>query len=106
MTQSAWNAIGFFTVRAFHSARLLDGSMQQEVSASPDRLLRPREVARLLGISLSTLWNWSRLGRLPRPIAVGPHATAWRLSEIQQFIDGLPRKGDSASPGKRVRGLP
>lgn len=78
--------------------------MQHASAPNLDRLLRPREVAKLLGVSMSTLWGWARRGHLPLPLAVGPNATAWRASDIQGFIDGLPSKGNIAP--KTVRQEP
>lgn len=36
-----------------------------------DRMMRPREVASLLSISVNTLREWNRRGRGPKPTKVG-----------------------------------
>lgn len=44
----------------------------------------------LIPISKSTLWNWVKSGRFPRPVKLGPRVTAWRVSELRDLIDNLP----------------
>jgi len=56
-------------------------------------ILRPREVARRLGVSMATLYRWSAAGHLPRPLKVGPGASGWRESEIIDYLAGRPRSG-------------
>lgn len=53
--------------------------------------IRPRELARLLGISVRTLIRWRQQGRLPRSLpAYGQ--VHWRRSEITRWIAcGMPR---------------
>lgn len=54
-----------------------------------ERLLRPCEVAQLLGIATRTLWRWRSEGRLPEPIKVNRKVVRWRASEIAACIDRL-----------------
>ncbi len=61
-----------------------------------ERIVRPAEAAELLGISISTLYDWladpkSCACPLPRPRQVGPRAVGWPLTEFEQFIRGLPQ---------------
>lgn len=53
-----------------------------------DRILRPREVCRAIGLSRTTLWRRVRDGQFPKPIRLGPNAVGWRLSAVQEWIDG------------------
>lgn len=48
-------------------------------------LLRAQELARLLSISLRTLWRLHSSGSLPRPMRLGA-AVRWRADEIKQWI--------------------
>jgi len=61
------------------------------------RLLLRAEVAELLGISVVSLWQWERSGRLPR--ALNLHGKpVWRSDVIEQFVASLPvrkLKGDA-----------
>jgi predicted DNA-binding transcriptional regulator AlpA len=60
-----------------------------------DRIVRPLEAAELLGIGVSTLYEWlsdaSAEHPLPRPRKVGPRSVGWPLSELEEFIRRLPR---------------
>lgn len=51
-----------------------------------DRIVRPREAARLLGSSVPSLYRWCREGRLPRPTRFGPGSSGWRLSVLEAFL--------------------
>lgn len=51
-----------------------------------DPLLRAREGAALLGISISTFWRHVQEGTIPQPVRVGG-ATRWPASEIQAVIE-------------------
>ena len=50
-------------------------------------ILRPAEAARFLGVSCQTLYRWSAVGRLPRPLKIGPRTSGWKLADLQAFID-------------------
>lgn len=51
-------------------------------------LLTDKDVAQLLGISRTHVWDCSREGTLPKPYKFGIN-TRWKLSEILGVIDGL-----------------
>jgi predicted DNA-binding transcriptional regulator AlpA len=44
-----------------------------------------KEVARILGISVSTVFRWSNDGDLPQPVRLGPNKTMYVRSEIDAF---------------------
>ena len=54
--------------------------------------MRAREVAAALGIAKSTLYNWIGAGQFPAPIHVGEKCSRWRRSEVDAWIDSLPRR--------------
>jgi prophage regulatory protein len=58
----------------------------QHVTLPPERLIRQPEVLRRVGISKSTLWDWIKADRFPRPVRLGERAVAWRASEIDAWI--------------------
>lgn len=60
-----------------------------------ERLLRAREVARYLGIGVSTVWLWNKQGKIPKPFKLTPSTTVWKHSEIQAFIKGQTHEGSS-----------
>lgn len=41
-----------------------------------DVTLRPKETARIVGCSLSTLWRWVRAGTFPAPFKLSPNGDA------------------------------
>jgi prophage regulatory protein len=54
-----------------------------------ERLLRPKDVAKRLGIGLSTVWCWLAAGKLPKPFKIGEKTTVWKNSDITKFIESL-----------------
>ena len=52
-----------------------------------DLLLSAADVAEALGISVRTLWRWSRDGITPAPLRLGKKTTRWRASDLQRYID-------------------
>ena len=62
----------------------------------PSQILRPSNVARLLGVSRTTLWRWTKAGHLPPPIKLGPGVTGWRASDIDAWVAS---RSDPASGG-------
>jgi prophage regulatory protein len=51
-----------------------------------ERLLRKSEVLKLTGLSKSTLHNYIQLGRIKRPVPIGPRMVGFPASEIGEFI--------------------
>ena len=58
-----------------------------------DRLLTAKEVAQSLGCCSLTLYRNVQRGLFPRPVKVGPQRVRWRESEVNAWLDGLPRAG-------------
>ena len=57
-------------------------------SQTPIRILRRKEVLRLLGVSSTTLWRWTRRDdSFPRPIRLGPNSVGFRESDLQRWLD-------------------
>ena len=50
------------------------------------QLLDAREVARVLAISMPTLWRYVKQERVPQPIRLGPRVLRWRLRDIERFV--------------------
>lgn len=48
-----------------------------------ERRLRPA----IIPVSHSVLWGWVKQGRFPAPIKLSERVTAWRVSDIQQWIE-------------------
>jgi prophage regulatory protein len=58
----------------------------QSSTIQGERLLRLPRVLERVGVSRSTAWLWIRQGRFPKPVKIGPNISAWRESEIEQWI--------------------
>jgi len=52
---------------------------------SPRRFARDTEIADRYGVSRNTIWRWTKEGRLPSPVRLGPGCTRWRLADIEQW---------------------
>ena len=55
-----------------------------------DRLMRRREVEKILGISRSSIYRLMQEGRFPRPIRIGTAAVRWRASDITAWLESRP----------------
>ena len=53
-------------------------------------LIRPDELAEWLGVCRSTIWKWTRKGKLPRPIRISDKITAWKREDIEQWLADRP----------------
>ena len=60
--------------------------MTQEV----DRLLRVREVLRIVGVSRATLYEMVRRGAFPAPVRISARAVGWKQSEVQRWLPSRP----------------
>jgi predicted DNA-binding transcriptional regulator AlpA len=65
------------------------------VNTASVQVLRPRSVAAKLGVSIATVWRWSKdLPDFPKPFPIGPKSTGFDASAIDAFIER--RKGGAA----------
>jgi prophage regulatory protein len=59
----------------------------------PDTLLDAKAVTRKTTLHISTVYKMLRDNRFPQPVRLGPQIVRWRESEIDQWIEALPRLG-------------
>ena len=66
-----------------------------EQAGGPERLLTPEQVAERLSLSVLTVRDWLRSGRLP---GVKPGGKVWRVREhdLDEYIRGLSREGGTS----------
>lgn len=57
------------------------------LNQSHDRILRPRELASYVGLSLATLWRLRRAKSLPEPIRLSKNCVGWRKSVIDTWLE-------------------
>jgi prophage regulatory protein len=41
----------------------------------------------LVPISSSTLWEWIRIGKFPKPVKLGLRTTAWRVEDVRSYLE-------------------
>ena len=56
-----------------------------------DRMLRIEEVVEMTGLSRATIYRKMGRGQFPKPLKLGDRAVRWRQSEIEDWLDSLPR---------------
>lgn len=67
------------------------GKKQEASCSTPDVCLRVRDVARMLGVSVATVWRWSRnRADFPRPRKLGERTTVWSMSELDAWARNQP----------------
>jgi predicted DNA-binding transcriptional regulator AlpA len=54
-----------------------------------DRKVRAREAAYMLGIGLTTFYDWLKQGRIQPGIRLNPRVIIWKKSTIQDFLDRM-----------------
>lgn len=67
----------------------------QHDGSEPDRLLKPAEVAALLGMRLSTVYGWAYQRRLAT-VKLG-RTLRFRLSEVERFVRQNERRARRAT---------
>ncbi|WP_421825920.1 helix-turn-helix transcriptional regulator [Larkinella sp.] len=61
-----------------------------ELTTHPPSLsgfLRLEQVLQLIPVSKATWWNGCKSGRFPPPFKLAPRITAWKASDIHQWIE-------------------
>lgn len=66
-------------------------STRPAVPTGTDRILKLPVVTATVGLSRSTIYEKMAAGKFPRPVKLGDFAVGWRESEIQAWIESLPR---------------
>lgn len=57
-----------------------------EIDTETDRLLRVRDVLRLVPVGVSTWHAGVASGRFPQPVRLGKRCSCWRMSDIRRLI--------------------
>ena len=54
-------------------------------------MLSATDLSGLLGISLNSVWRWSKAekGKLPRPWKLGANTTRWNVGEVREALSKL-----------------
>lgn len=51
-----------------------------------DELLRMRSLRQRIPVAASTIWEWVRQGKFPKPFKLSESVTVWRLDDIEQWL--------------------
>ena len=54
------------------------------------QVLRPKELARILGVSVPTIYRYDKQGLLPPRRRIGPKISGWLKSEISTWLESRP----------------
>ena len=77
------------TVKALASVAGAGATVANE--SVSDILLRLPQVLAIVRASRSSVYSWMAKGLFPKPIRIGPRATAWRWSDILAWIESRQR---------------
>jgi len=67
-----------------------------------DRILRPREVTEVTGLSRTTIWRGVNAGTFPKPVRLTPSTIGWCQTDLARWqaerraAAGLPQHQDGA----------
>lgn len=53
-----------------------------------DGMVRAQLIADFLGIGLSTVWYWVKIGRLKPPVRIGARTSVWDAKYIRELASG------------------
>lgn len=57
----------------------------------PDKALaRRRQVEQLVQLSRSTIYAAVKAGTFPAPVRIGARAVAWRVADVEQWLEARP----------------
>lgn len=52
-------------------------------------MLSAADLRDIFRVSLNTIWRWSKDGRLPAPVKLGPNSTRWRAGDVREALDRI-----------------
>jgi prophage regulatory protein len=61
--------------------------MSDTTTQNPPRLISPRQLRDITGLSDPTIWRMRRRGDLPQPIQLSPGRVAWRADVINNWLE-------------------
>lgn len=60
------------------------------------RFLRLNQVRELVPVSHTTIWEWVKAGKFPKPIKLGPKTTVWDASSVSEWMEERTQEGKAA----------
>lgn len=78
-------------IRAHPNSIISKGSYLENILNSnlgnTKRFYRINELAVMLSVSKSTIWNWVKKGSFPQAFKLAENTTAWRSVDIEKWIE-------------------
>jgi prophage regulatory protein len=74
------------------SSRSKNRNVTKDRSQTESKIIRPKELANMLSISISTLYKMQYDGQLPAKVKISSHAVGWLRSDIGEWL--IRRKQD------------
>ena len=65
------------------------------------RYYRLKQILEVIPVSKSSIWQWVKEKKFPKPIKLGAKTTVWRSDSIEAYINGT-WKSENAADGKGV----
>ncbi len=67
----------------------LQSKLLEQTGLNPpaERVLRPRQAAARVGLSIASLYRLARQKRFPQPVRIGLRASGWRESELLRWME-------------------
>lgn len=56
------------------------------LSIEASRLIRLPQVLKLVPVARSTIYEWCKNGRFPKPIKLGERTSCWHLESVLDFL--------------------
>lgn len=60
-------------------------------AVSPLTYVRDVDLATRYRVSRNTIWRWTKEGRLPAPVRLGPGCTRWSMADIEAHEGAIER---------------
>jgi len=61
-------------------------NVTKDRSQPESKIIRPKELANMLSISISTLYKMQNDGQLPDKVKISSHAVGWLRSDIEEWL--------------------
>ena len=58
----------------------------ETIHTTPSEFLRVKDLARFIPFSTPSIWRKSRDGEMPKPYKLSKGITAWKTSEIREWL--------------------
>jgi len=55
------------------------------------KIIRPKQLAKILSVSTVTLWRMEKRGELPPRIKISTRAVGWLESDIKEWLKNRPK---------------